>query len=516
MPTVPRVETESLAAGVRCADKRERREVIAPATGATLGTVPECTPEDVEAAFDRARPAQQEWAARPLEERVAVLRRVADAVLEKQSWLVDVLQAETGKARIDAVEEVFDIAINARYYANQAAEFLEPTRRRGAVPFLTKTVEHHHPKGVAGLIVPWNYPLTLAVSDALPALLAGNAVVLKPAEETPFSLLAAARVLWDAGVPKDGFQVVTGDGATLGEPLIEAADIVGFTGGTETGRIVAETAGRHLTPVSLELGGKNPMVVLADADVETAATQAAENCFANAGQLCLAIERIYVEEPLFEAFRDALVAETRALELDVGTDWEIEMGSLQSAAQLERVETHVADALDRGASLLTGGRHRPDIGPFVYEPTVLTDVPEDAMLTDEETFGPVVRVESVPDAETAVERANDSQYGLNATVCSGDRKRGAAIARRIECGTVSVNGTYLATYGSVDAPMGGRKESGSGRRHGRQGIETYTDSQTVSVQRGIKVRPSWLSNGLWARAMNVTLRGWNQLSRWWP
>ena len=516
MPTVPQVETEPLAAAVRCQDSSEHREVIAPATGETLGTVPECTPEDVGTAFERARAAQHAWADRPLEERVAVLRRVADAVLDEQSWLTDVLQAETGKSRADAVEEVFDIAVNARYYASRADDFLEPTRRRGAVPFLTKTVEHHHPKGVVGLIVPWNYPLTLAVSDALPALLAGNAVVLKPAEQTPFSLLAAAKILWEAGIPEDCFQVVTGDGATLGEPLIEAADFVGFTGGTETGRIVAETAGRHLTETSLELGGKNPMVVLADADLETAAEQAVGDCFANAGQLCLSIERIYVEAPLFEAFRDAFVAETRALDLDVGTDWAIDMGSLQSAAQLQRVESHVDDAVERGASLLTGGRHRPDIGPFVYEPTVLTDVPTGATLHDEETFGPVVRIERVPDAETAVERANDSQYGLNASVWSGDRGRGKALARQIECGTVSVNGTYQVSYGSVDAPMGGHKNSGTERRHGRQGIEKYTDSQTVAVQRGTQLRPSWISNGLWARAMNVALRGWNRLSRWWP
>ncbi|MEF8883220.1 MAG: aldehyde dehydrogenase family protein, partial [Halapricum sp.] len=192
MPTVPSVETETLAAAVGAADDRDRREVIAPANGEQLGTVPECIPEDVETAFEHANDAQESWAARSLKERGEILWDIADAVLEERSWLADVLQAETGKARADAIEEVFDIAVNARYYASRADSLLGPTRRQGAIPLLTKTVEHRHPKGAIGLIVSWNHPLTLAVSDALPALLAGNSVVLKPAEETPFSLLAAA------------------------------------------------------------------------------------------------------------------------------------------------------------------------------------------------------------------------------------------------------------------------------------------------------------------------------------
>lgn len=516
MPTVPSVEVDSLAAAVATESERELRDVLAPATGESLGHVPRCQPADVRTAVERARDAQRAWADRPLDERAAILRDVADRVLAEQSWLLDVLQAETGKARVDAVEEVLDIAINARYYASEADTFLGPSRRHGGIPLVTKAVEHRHPKGVVGLIVPWNYPLTLALSDALPALLAGNTVVCKPAESTPYTALAAARLLREAGLPEDCFQVVTGPGSTLGDPLIEAVDTIGFTGSTETGRIVAETAGRHLTPVSLELGGKNPMLVLADADPETAAAHAVEDCFANAGQLCVSIERIYVEQSNVEQFRDAFVAETRQLNLGVGTDWDVDVGSLQSADQLERAQSHVEDALDRGASLLTGGRHRPDIGPFVYEPTILADVPADADLTDEETFGPVVRLEAVPDAETAIERANDTDYGLNATVWSGDRARGEALARQIDCGTVSVNGTYRTAWVSVDAPMGGRKDSGIGRRHGRQGVEKYTDSQTVAVQRGFPLKPSWASNGLWARTMNATLRVWNRLSRWWP
>ena len=514
MTLVPSVDTDGLGTLVRPVAERPTTTVTAPATDEPLGSVPKCAPEDVQAAVERAREAQADWAARPLEERIEILRRVHDRVLDQQGRLTDVLQAETAKSRVDAAEEVLDIAMNARYYAERAPEYLGSARRQGAVPLMTKTVEHRHPKGVVGLITPWNYPLTLVVSDALPALVAGNAVVLKPAEQTPFCALAAARLLHQAGVPEDVFQVVTGDGPQLGEPLIEGVDAVGFTGSTETGRTVAEIAGRTLTEASLELGGKNPAVVLEDADVERAAAGAVHDCFANAGQLCVSIERIYVHEAVFDSFCDAFVSETRQLNLGVGTDWETDMGSLQSATQLEKVEAHVEDAVERGASVLTGGRARPDIGPFVYEPTVLTDVPEGATLTDDETFGPVVRLESVPDRETAIERANDSVYGLNATVWSGDTERGESVAARIDCGTVTVNDPFLTVWASIDAPMGGRGDSGIGRRHGRQGIEKYTDAQSVSTQRGPPMKPSWLPNRVWVGAMSRTLSVWNSISRW--
>lgn len=514
MSSVPSVETESLASLVETVEDRPQTSVTAPATDELIGTVPECAPADVDAAVERARQAQADWAGWLLEQRIEVLHAVHDAVLDDQRELVDVLQAETGKARSDAVEEILDVAMNADYYADVAPEVLTSTRRKGAVPVLSKAVEHRQPKGVVGLITPWNYPLTLAISDALPALVAGNAVVLKPAEETPFSALAAARLLHEAGVPEACFQIVTGDGPTLGEPLVEAVDAVGFTGSTETGRAVAELAGRHLTEVSLELGGKNPAVVLDDADVASVAARAVDDCFANAGQLCISIERLYVERPVFEEFRDAFVRETRRLRLGAGTDWETDVGSLQSREQFEKVQAHVADALDRGASLLTGGRARPDVGPYVYEPTVLTDVPPDATLTDEETFGPVVRLEAVDDEQEAIERANDSPYGLNATVWSGDTARGEAVAERIDCGTVTVNDPFRTSWASVDAPMGGIDDSGIGRRHARQGLTKYTDAQTVTTQRAVPLKPPWLPDRLWAGGMSAVLRARNAITRW--
>jgi len=486
---------------------RSRLTVEAPAAGEPVGTVPACTPADVRRAVDRARTAGEAWAARPVAERAAVLRRFHDRVLDARAELLDLLQVECGKARPDALEEVLDVANTASYYADVAGEVLAPERRRGAVPLLTRTVERRVPAGVVGVIAPWNYPLTLSISDALPALVAGNAVVVKPDERTPFATLRAVELLEDAGLPADCCRVVTGEGSVVGEPLIAAVDHVAFTGSTAVGREVAATAGRHLTPCSLELGGKNPMVVLADADVDAAARSAAAGAYANAGQLCLSIERIYVESSIGDAFRDALVEATRRRRLGCDYGWGPDVGSLTTADQLEKTRAHVDEAVAAGASVLTGGRHRPDLGPYVYEPTVLADVPPGATVADEETFGPVVAVHEVADADEAVRRANETPYGLNASVWTGDPGRGRAIAERIEAGTVNVGDAYVAAWGSVDAPMGGMGDSGIGRRHARQALRTYTEAQTIAVQRlGPLAPPDWLPDRLLDRAATAGLR----------
>jgi len=473
------------------ADASDDIAVEAPFTGERIGTVPAGDADDVREAAERARAAQSAWADRPRAERAEVLLRFHDLVIEERDELLDLVQREGGKARMGALEEVLDVATNARHYAVRADEYLAPERRKGAFPGLTKTTVHHHPIGVVGVISPWNYPLTLSVSDALPALLAGNAVVCKPAETTPFTALAIADLLVEAGLPEDLFAVVTGYGPDTGPALVAESDYVTFTGSGETGRIVAEQAGRQLTDCSLELGGKNPMLVLADADLDAAVEGALRGSFTNAGQLCISFERIYVHESVHEEFLDRFVAATDDLQLGAAVGYGYDVGSLASADQLEKVSAHVEDARERGATIHCGGQARPDVGPYVFEPTVLTDLPSDADAACEETFGPVVRVESVPDAETAVERANDSRYGLNAAVY-GDRERAADLAPQIECGTVNVNDPYVASWISVDAPMGGMKESGIGRRHGREGIERYTESQTVAVQRGSTAVPDWL------------------------
>ncbi|SDM94740.1 succinate-semialdehyde dehydrogenase / glutarate-semialdehyde dehydrogenase [Halogranum gelatinilyticum] len=496
---------EVLAGRVARADGRavgdNEIDVVAPATDERLGSVPACDETDVAAAVERAREAQADWAARPVEERTAILERFGDLVADRRDDLLDLLQVETGKARTTAVEEVLDVPNACSYYADVAPEALAEERRRGALPGVTTTHVSYDPVGVVGVISPWNYPLTLAVTDAIPALAAGNSVVLKPDEKTPFVALALAELLAEAGLPDGVFQVVTGEGPVVGPALVERVDHVAFTGSTETGRVVAEQAGRNLVGCSLELGGKNPLLVLDDADVERAAAGAAHACFANAGQLCLSIERIYVHESLYAEFLAAFVRETRGLTLGTDLDYAADVGTLASADQLERVECHVADAVETGASVVSGGRHRPDVAPYCYEPTILTDVDADSLVATEETFGPVVSVTPVADTEAAVAAANDSDYGLNASVWTGDRERGRAVARRIESGTVCVNDGYAAGWAALDAPKGGFGDSAVGHRHGVEGIDRYLQTRTVAASRvGLVKFPSgrgagWVVDG---------------------
>ncbi|WP_254532248.1 succinic semialdehyde dehydrogenase [Natrinema gelatinilyticum] len=487
-------------------DGAETIDVRAPATDAVIGSIPDCTEADVERAVERARNAQSSWAETSVDERSKRIDRFGDLVLKHRAELLDCLQLETGKSRRHAVEEVLDVAFTCSYYADHAADALGDDRRRGVFPAATTARVTYEPVGVVGAISPWNYPLTLSLTDVLPALVAGNTVVLKPDEKTPYTALALAELLERAGLPDGCFEVVTGRGATVGPALIDRVDYVSFTGSTETGRAVAERAGRNLIGCSLELGGKNPLLVLDDADVETSARGAVQACFTNAGQLCLAAERLYVADAIYDEFLEAFVTATRRLTLGTGFDFADDVGSLIDGDQLERVETHVEDARDRGATVLTGGRRRPDVGPFCYEPTIMTDVDEDATAACEETFGPVVSVESVPDVATAIERANDSDYGLNASVWTGDRTRGAVVAREIDCGTVCVNDAYISGWAAVDAPMGGFGDSGLGRRHSPEGVRRYLESRTIATSRigPLDALPrlpvSWYASGMFTLA----------------
>jgi len=487
--------------------ERERRAVEAPWTGERIGSVPECTPDDVEVALERAREAGEAWAARPVAERTAVLERFAELVTDRREELLDLLGTEAGKARRDAYDEILAVAGEARYYADTAGDVLAEESREGALGPLTRATVRHEPRGVVGLIAPWNYPFVLTAADAVPALVAGNAVVLKPDEHTPFVAARALELFREAGLPEDVLQIVTGDGAALGEPLIAGSDYVSFTGSREAGRAVASLAGEHLVDCSLELGGKNPMLVLDDADLGTAVRGAIRGAFANAGQLCVGIERIYVDQSRYEPFLERFVDATEGLELGARHGMDVDVGSLSSGDQLERVRAHVEDARERGATVETGGRARPDVGPYVYEPTVLTGVEPGMEPYREETFGPVVAVYPVADTDEAVERANDTDYGLNAAVFTDDRERGRAVAARIEAGTVNVNDAWAAAMGSIDAPQGGIKESGIGVRHGREGLLKYTDSRSVLVQRGGPIAlPDWVPGRLYERVAGTLLR----------
>ncbi|MBC7269154.1 MAG: succinate-semialdehyde dehydrogenase (NADP(+)) [Streptomyces sp.] len=478
-----------------------------PFTGEKLADLPESTPEDVASAFEAARAAQAVWAQVPLRQRAAVLLRFHDLILERQAEVLDLIQLETGKARLHAHEEVQAVAVAARHYGRRAAAYLKPKRHAGAVPALTRVTELRHPRGVVGQIAPWNYPLELSVGDALPAFVAGNAVVMKPDTETCLTALWARDLLIEAGLPADVWQVVIGDGPVVGPEVVRHADYVSFTGSTRTGREVAQGAAARLVGVSLELGGKNAMLVLDDADLDKAAAGAVRACFSSAGQLCISVERLYVHESVADAFQERFAARTRAMRLGTSLAYGADMGSLAGAGQLETVIQHVDEAVAHGARIVAGGTARPDIGPYFYEPTILDGVTASMTVCSDETFGPVVSVYRFTTDDEAVERANSTPYGLNSSIWTKDARRGRALAARLRTGTVNLNEGYASAYGSVQSPMGGMKDSGLGRRHGAEGILKYTEAQTVAHQRLLPMAPALgMDDETYAAFMSRSLR----------
>ena len=456
---------------------------IAPFTGEEFVQLPQSTIADVDAAFKRAREAQQSWATLSVRERSRVLLKFHDAVLARRDEALDIVQLETGKARAHAAEEWLDVAINARYYGRIAPKILRPRRRRGALPIVVGTLEFRHPKGVVGIVSPWNYPLTMAISDALPALVAGNAVVLRPDNKTALSALWSVSLLHACGVPSDVVQVVLGDGPSIGAAVVERGDHVMFTGSTKVGREVAQVCGSRLVSCSLELGGKNPLIVLDDANLDKAVEVTIRSSFSNTGQLCVSTERVLVHQSVMDEFLARLIAAIKALRIGAGNDWNVDVGSLISGEQLARVESRVKQAVADGGRVVVGGVSRPDLGPWFYEPTVIVDAPLDSQIWREETFGPVITVHPFSDDEEAVRLANDTEYGLNASVITRSTQRGVAMAQRIHAGTVNINEGYAAAWASVDAPMGGMKNSGLGRRHGVEGLLRATEVQNISRQR---------------------------------
>ncbi len=482
----PRLTTDllrRLAAGATLlGGHHETLTVESPFTGQPVGDVLLGTSDDVQYAVERARRGQQSWAARPVAERAQVLIRYHDLLLERQAEGLDIVQMESGKSRTDAFTEYLDVAIVSRYYGYHGPRHLRSRSRAGFLPLLTQTEVHYHPKGVVGIIAPWNYPLTMAITDAIPALLAGNAVVVKPAELTPFSALWGAQVLYEAGLPPEVLHIVPGRGEEIGPALVEGVDYLHFTGSTEVGKLVAEQAAAALKGFSLELGGKNPLIVRHDADLGKTVEGVRQACFSSAGQLCISAERLYVHASIFDEFVTRLAAATEAMLINARYDFSAHMGSLVSQEQMDKVTEHVDDAVTKGATVVTGGRALPEVGPLFYAPTLLTGVREGMRLFREETFGPVAALYPFSTDEEAIARSNDSDYGLNASVWTRDLSAGRRIASQIECGAVGINDAFIATWGSTDAPMGGFKKSGTGRRHGREGLLKYTEPQTVATQ----------------------------------
>lgn len=479
-----------------------------PATGGVLGRLPVSSAADVQAAYGDARAAQRRWGATPIRERAAILLRYHDLVLQHQDELLDLIQLESGKARLHAFWEIIDVAGICRHYARKAESYLAPKRHTGAIPLLTRTQELRHPKGVVGIVAPWNYPLSMSITDALPALMAGNAVVLRPDEKAALTALRSVELLDQAGLPEGVLQVVLGDGPTVGSAVLAEADYVMFTGSTPTGRTIAADAGRRLVGASLELGGKNAMYVADDANLSRAATNAVSTMFASAGQLCISVERLILHEAIADDFLAKFLPKVEAMKLGPQLAWGYDMGSLISPEQLQRVTEHVEDARSKGATVLTGGRARPDLGPYFYEPTVLEGVTDAMVCGANETFGPVVSVYRVGSDEEAIALANDTPYGLNGSVWTGDPSgRGRRVAARFRCGTVNVNEGYIPAWGSNGSPMGGMGQSGIGRRHGAEGILKYTESQTVAVQHlmGFDV-PKGVGEKQFAKLMTTSMK----------
>ncbi len=460
---------------------RRSLRLRSPATLEALDEIEVQTSADVRAAVERARKAQPEWAALKVAERGRVLARAIPVLLARQEEFLDVIVRETGKPRAEAlVVEIMGACDAIQFWSKNAPKVLAD---RTVSMHLLKTKRlriAYRPLGVVGIITPWNFPLMLALNPTIQALLAGNAVVLKPSEVTPLSALLLQDLLRATRIPDGLFQVVLGDGET-GAALVEAGvNKISFTGSVRTGRKVGEACGRNLVPCTLELGGKDPMIVCADADLERAANGAVYGAFSNAGQVCVSTERVYVVEEVADAFTQKVIEKTAALRQ--GASGEFDVGPMIWPAQLEIVERHVEDARSRGAVVHTGGRRNPDLPGLFYEPTVLTGVDHEMAVMREETFGPVLPIMRVRDEAEALRLANDSRYGLNANVWTRDRRRGELLARAIQSGSAVVNDCML-TYGATESPFGGVKESGIGQVNGESGLRGFCHAQSIISDR---------------------------------
>jgi len=459
---------------------------VNPATGEVLGELDCAGPAEIHAAVSQARTVQPAWAACGIRSRIKVIRRFQQVLLARKDDVARRITQEAGKPYVESLlTEVFVVLDAARFLIDNAYALLRDKRLpHGNLALKTKSGRiAHEPYGVIGIISPWNYPFSIPATEALAALVAGNAVVLKPSEFTPLIAVELQSLLREAGVPDDVFQVLPGEGPTGAALVKSEIDKLVFTGSAATGRRIAQTAAERLLPVVLELGGKDPMLVLDDADLDVASSAAVWGAFCNAGQACLSVERCYVHEKLYGAFVDACAAKTRKLRVGSGMDQSTEVGPMIHERQLRIVESHVEDARGLGARVLTGGIRLRDLGPNYYAPTVLADVNHSMRVMREETFGPVLPIMSFRDDDEAVRLANDCDYGLAASIWTRDRARGEALAGRIEAGTVMVN-DVMSCFSISEAPHGGVKASGLGRTHGRWGLNEmvrvkYIDSDLV-------------------------------------
>ncbi|MGE9809496.1 aldehyde dehydrogenase family protein [Janibacter sp. G1551] len=472
---------------------QQDREIVNPATGEVVARVPDQSPDDVAAMVARAQEAQPGWNSLGFAARGKLLKALNSWLITNKDRVINALSEETGKSYDDALRtDIFLAAQSIGYWAKHAEGFLKERKVPVGALLAGKGVKvRYEPLGVVGIIAPWNYPILVAVADAMPALMAGNAVVIKPSEFSPL----ASKLVFEEGMRAVGFpegvcQVATGGGAT-GAALVELADMIQFTGSAATGRKILARAGERLIPASAELGGKDPLLVLADANLERAANCAIQWGICNSGQTCVGTERIYVEAPVYDAFVAKVVEKIDALRQGpAGAPATVEVGAMTTEAQVETVERHIDEAVAAGARVLRGGKRAAVTGRF-FEPTVLVDVTNEMACMQEETFGPTLPIMKVADADEAIRMANDSPYGLNASVFTKDLKKGARIARQLEAGQVCVNDAAVS-ISAFGAPMTGWKQSGLGGRHGEQGIRKYCATQAVMVARLVLAREPYM------------------------
>jgi acyl-CoA reductase-like NAD-dependent aldehyde dehydrogenase len=467
----------------------ERLVVVNPATGEQVGTAAVMTAEDVVRLAECAHAAQPRWNALGFDGRAVVFRRMQQWMSVHADELIAAVQAETGRVFEDSVLELAYPLTALGYWARNSKKLLREHRVLPTSPFVVgKALRARYlPHGLVGVIAPWNFPITIGFGDSIPALAAGNAVIMKPSEITPLSIEIVRRGLLECGLPDDVFQVATGAGAT-GAALVDVADMIMFTGSTATGRKIGVRAAERLIPAALELGGKDPMIVLADANLERAANLTVFGTMVNSGQVCLSTERVYVEAAVYDDFVAKVVAKVVALRQGPpGAPGTVDVGAIITPAQLEIISSHVKDAADKGAKVLVGGEAATDGPGRFYRPTVLVDVDHSMTCMTDETFGPLIPIMKVANADEAVRLANDSRYGLCASIATKNVKRGAALARQIEAGTVSVNDILTHCF-ALGLPMGGVKSSGIGTRHGEDGIRKFCKKQSILVARSFPNR----------------------------
>lgn len=490
--------------------------VMNPVTGEMIGTIPALDRQAVADAVGRARAVQPAWEAVSPRDRARIVRGWSEDIWARQDEIIPILRRETGKTPGDAFLEIAAQDNLNAYYTKVAPRLLRPQKRPTLFPIIHSATVTYRARGVCGFITPWNYPIFLAWIDLVPALLAGNGIVLKPSEVTPYSSIWLADRLREhlsrAGQSPDLIQIVTGDGRT-GAALVEFVDYIAFTGSTATGRKVGVRAAERLIPASLELGGNDPCIVLDDANLDMAATGVLVGALENTGQACVSTERVYVLESIYDAFVAKVQHYAGQIRMGVN-DPDAQVGSMTNEREVQRVEAQVADAVERGARILHGGRRRPDLGPLFFEPTVLVDVTHEMTLMRDETFGPLIPIMKVRDEDEAVRLANDSNFGLSAVIFSDNLGRAQRLAERITSGDVTINKAHLNFY-TPSVPMGGEKDSGVGRRNGPEGLMRFVRPHSVILQRPWH----WLIRPYLAHHDPLTIfmyKLWRRVRRWLP